>query len=62
MPNLDGTGPEGKGPQTGQGKGRCGNSGNTPAVGNRSNRGRGFRRNAIRSNGPGLGLRRNQNA
>lgn len=25
MPNFDGTGPRGKGPKTGRGRGKCGN-------------------------------------
>lgn len=49
MPNRDGTGPEGKGPRTGRGMGKCSGEGPRPA------------RNAGRGMGRGVG-HRSQNA
>lgn len=47
MPNLDGKGPEGKGPKTGRGKGNCDESNNTVIP-----------RKPIPGRGNGLGLGR----
>jgi len=55
MPRFDGSGPEGLGPMSGRGMGRC-NSGNT-AAGNQAqsgNRGGGYSR-AGRGSGKGMG-------
>ena len=59
MPNFDRTGPQGQGPMTGRGMGRCGN-GNGSGVGFGQGRGfgRGFGRGAGFGRGFGLGLRR----
>ena len=43
MPNRDGTGPQGKGPKTGAGKGRCGNN-ETPMPEGRGPCGKGLRK------------------
>ena len=53
MPNRDGTGPEGKGPRTGRGFGRCG-SNSDPDTQPR----RGFGRGAAQ--GRGFGRRANE--
>ncbi len=48
MPNRDGTGPEGKGPKTGRGQGRCGGvqtNANRPRDGRGRGQGRGLERN-----------------
>jgi len=45
MPNFDGTGPQGKGPKTGLGKGKCENT-NYQAVNQRQSRGLGRRSGA----------------
>ena len=48
MPNRDGTGPEGKGPGTGRGLGRCGGGkGQVPILARPAGRGQG--RRAMRS-------------
>ena len=51
MPNLDGTGPKGKGPKTGRGAGNCSSGGVVP---------RGQRR-GLRNGPKGLGLGLNSN-
>ena len=43
MPNFDGTGPNGAGPKSGRGQGRCGNSQNQ-GLGQGRGQGRGFGR------------------
>lgn len=53
MPNMDGTGPEGKGSRTGRGLGKCG--GNTPNDGAKPRMGLG------RGQRDGRGIRRRQN-
>ena len=53
MPNLDGTGPEGKGPKTGRQQGRCGNK--SSIENNTTENNVGF------SKGLGRKLRRNTN-
>lgn len=62
MPNLDATGPEGKGPKTGQSKGRCATDKDTSVTSDRPHRGRSLNKNTNRGRGAGLGLRRNKNA
>ncbi|MCK9290526.1 MAG: DUF5320 domain-containing protein [Bacteroidales bacterium] len=54
MPRLDGTGPEGKGPQTGRGMGRCANPDRDQML-QTLGRGRGRRMRA--EGGPGMGRR-----
>ncbi len=56
MPRLDRTGPEGRGPQTGRGLGRCANPENTQQF-EGLGRGRGFR-NHRGGAGPGRGRRK----
>ena len=41
MPQGDRTGPQGQGPKTGKGQGKCGPKGGTPASQGQSGRGRG---------------------
>ena len=41
MPQGDRTGPQGQGPKTGRGQGKCGPKGATPATQGQSGRGRG---------------------
>lgn len=58
MPNFDGTGPQGKGPMTGRGMGKCGqnktdNSSTTPALS--MGRGRGAGRGSGTGRGRGAG-------
>lgn len=45
MPDLDGTGPQGKGPKTGRGRGKCGDGTKRPARGQGRGAGRGAGRN-----------------
>ncbi len=62
MPNLDKTGPEGKGPKTGQGKGRCADNKITPSSENRPLGRRNAGRGPSQSGNAGQGLKRNRNA
>ena len=59
MPQGDRTGPEGQGPKTGRGQGKCGPKGGTPAPqrqgGMGAGRGRGAGRGAGRGKGQGAG-------
>ncbi|MFP4349250.1 MAG: DUF5320 domain-containing protein [Thermodesulfobacteriota bacterium] len=56
MPGQDRTGPEGRGPKTGRGRGQCGNS-----VGGHSERGRGQGQGAGRGFGKGTGRGNDEN-
>jgi len=58
MPNLDGTGPEGKGPKTGRKQGRCANNADTSTINNRPRR----KRNLLRDASEEFGLKRGKNA
>jgi len=59
MPRGDGTGPQGQGPQTGRGTGKCGPESRTPAPqkqgGMGTGQGRGAGRGAGRGKGQGTG-------
>lgn len=57
MPRGDGTGPEGKGPMTGRGAGRCGDNdiAGFAGAGRGRGRGRGFGRGRARRNRLGRG-------
>lgn len=57
MPNFDGTGPQGKGPKTGQGLGQC-NTNSTPLQGTGLGRGPGA--GLGRGPGAGRGIRQGQ--
>ena len=56
MPRGDGTGPEGQGPMTGRGAGKCGGNTNSPQD-SRRQPGRGTGRGQGRGQGRGLGQR-----
>ena len=57
MPQGDRTGPQGQGPKTGKGQGKCGPKGGTPAAQGQGGRGRGqgSGRGAGRGQGKGRG-------
>jgi len=57
MPQGDRTGPQGQGPKTGKGQGKCGPKGGTPAPQGQGGRGRGqgSGRGAGRGQGKGSG-------
>ncbi|HOM39465.1 MAG TPA: DUF5320 domain-containing protein [Bacteroidales bacterium] len=61
MPRMNGTGPEGKGPRTGRGLGRCRKGKNfdpeslQPGSGRNAGRGQGARRGKGRGKNPGEG-------
>lgn len=56
MPKLDGTGPDGKGPRTGRGLGRCSEASDEEKL-QKLGKGRGLKRKAGEGSGQGKRLR-----